>query len=244
MCSGVFTESDTNMDQYQAIVDELNQEIAQLTIRRDGCEPGSARQLKIQRQLNAVADEQEAWIQQAPALTECDAAIRDMTTRVNHAQGRLLDTTRAGGRTTAGTGGAGLLLLALSFAWLPTGWLPTVGILLLGVAGLIWWITSRVRGGLSDELYQAQDMLTELTSDRAAQLPGVGGERRVWKATRVDAQVFPGQVDASGAGADGGLDPVGDGATRLLGGSTGERHHVLGEFNGDHGAHDATWGRR
>ena len=230
--------------QYQAIVNELDQEIAQLTIRRNGCEPGSARQLRIQRQLNAVADEQEAWERQAPALTECDAAIQDMTARVNRAQARLLDATRAGGRAAAMTGGAGLLLLALSFAWLPTGWLPTVGVLLLGVAGLIWWVTSRVRVGLGDELYLAQDMLAELSRDRAATLPGVGGARRVWEATRVDAQVFPGQVDTSGAGADGVRDPAGDGAARLLGGAVGERHHVLGEFNGDHARDDATPNRR
>ena len=239
----MFTESDTNMDEYQATIDELDREITRLTTRRNGCEPGSERELRIQRQLNAVADEQEAWERQAPALTECDAAIRDMTTRVNQAQARLLDTTRAGGRAAAMTGGAGLLL-ALSFAWLHTGWLPTIGVLLLCVAGLIWWITSRVRVGLDDELYRAQDMLSELTRDRAAKLPGVGGERRVWEATRVDTQVFPGQVDASGAGADGGLDPAGDGAARLLGGAVGERHHVLGELHGDHARDDVTWGRR
>jgi len=233
-----------NMDQYQATIDELDREIARLTTRRNGCEPGSERELRIQRQLNAVANEQEAWERQAPALTECDAAIRDMTAQVNHAQGRLLDITRAGGRATAMTGGAGLLLLGLSFAWLPTGWLPTVGILLLGVAGLIWWITSRVRAGLRGTLDGAEDMLAELGRDRAAKLPGVGGERRVWETTRVDAQVVPGQVDTSGAGADRGRYPVDDGATRLMGGAAGERHHVLGQLNGDHARDDATRVRR
>jgi len=230
--------------QYQPTIDELDQEIARLTIRRNGQEPGSALQLEFQRQLTEATTELLAWERQAPALTECDAAIQDMTARVNRAQARLLDATRAGGRAAAMTGGAGLLLLALSFAWLPTGWLPTVGVLLLGVAGLIWWVTSRVRVGLGDELYLAQDMLAELSRDRAAKLPGVGGARRVWEATRVDAQVFPGQVSASGAGADGVCDPAGDGAARLLGGAVGERHHVLGEFNGDHARDDATPNRR
>ncbi len=117
----MFTESDRNMDQYQATIDKLDQEIAQLTIRRNGCEPGSARQLRIQRQLNAVADEQEAWERQAPALTECDAAIQDMTARVNRAQARLLDATRAGGRAAAMTGGAGLLLWRCRLRGCPPG---------------------------------------------------------------------------------------------------------------------------
>jgi len=230
--------------EYQAIVDELDQEIARLTTRRNGQEPGSALQLKFQRQLTEATTELLAWERQAPALTVCDAAIRDMTAQVNHAQGRLLDTTRAGGRATAMTGGAGLLLLALSFAWLPTVWLPTVGILLLAVAGLIWWITSRVRAGLRGTLDGAEDMLAELSRDRGAQLPGVGGERRVWEPARVDTQVVPGQVDTSGAGADRVRDPAGDRAARLLGGAAGERHHVLGQLNGDHARDDATRGRR
>ena len=232
------------MDEYQATIDELDREITRLTTRRNGCEPGSERELRIQRQLNAVANEQEAWERQAPALAGCDAAIRDMTAQVNRAQGRLLDTTRAGGRATAMTGGAGLLLLALSFAWLPTGWLPTAGILLLAVAGLIWWITSRVRVGLRGTLDGAEDMLAELGRARAAKLPGVGGERRVWESTRVDAQVVPGQVDTSGAGADRVRNPASDRAARLLGGAAGERHHVLGQLNGDHARDDATRRRR
>ena len=71
--------------------------------------------------------------------------------------------------------------------------------------------------------------------------PGrVGGARRVREATRVDAQVLPRQVNASGPGADGVRNPVGDGASRLLGGTAGERHHILREFNGDHDNHGRT----
>ena len=252
MCSGVFAESDMNMDQYQVTIDELDRQIARLTIRRNGQEPGSALQLEFQRQLTEATTELLAWERQAPALAQCDAAIRDMAARVNHAQARLSDAARVGGRAAAMTGGAGLLLLVLSFVWLPTGWLPTVGVLLLAVAGLLWWITGRGRAGFSDELDRAQDMLAELTSNRAAQLPGagledahrVGSTRRVWEATRVDGLIVPGQVDAGGAGADGGHNPVGDGAARLLGGPAGELQHVVRQLNGDHARDDVTWGRR
>ena len=240
------------MDQYQSVIDGLDRQIALLTVRRNGQEPGSAHHQEFQRRITAATTALLEWERQAPALAECDAAIRDMTARVDRAQSQLSDTTRAWGRATATVGGAGLLLLALSFLWLPTGWLPTIGVLLLINAGLLWWITSRIRARLSDELDRAQDMLAELTSDRAALLPGaevegarrVGSTRRVWEAARVDTQVLPRQVDASGAGADGVRNPAGDGASRLLGGPAGELQHVVGQLNGDHARDDVTWGRR
>lgn len=89
----------------------------------------------------------------------------------------------------------------------------------------MWWVCSR----------NVSDWVT----------PGrVGGAGRVREAARVDALVIPGQVDASGAGADRVRNPTGDRAARLLGGAAGKRHHVLRQLNGDHARDDATRVRR
>lgn len=214
---------------YQGIIDELNKKIAWCKGRRDALHHGSAEYWSYQRLAGAAVKEAEAWESAAPILADYDAQIEAVAAPARREQYHL--SAMVAGWRRAMLWSAVLGVLLLSFSWwasISTVWLPTIGVLLLGLAGLCGWGRARTQQTLNDRRSRADAERAKLTAARGQYLPqaGVGGAAGVGETARVDPLLVPGKVNPGRAGADGVGHPFGGGDTRVFGGPVGEGHNV------------------